>query len=95
MCFAGPVPAATAAGERAAASKSETATPGKSIRRGARHWKGDAHRNSNRVASSSESRKALQKDTVGAGDAAVRTTASVANANALMTATMLPPTAPK
>ena len=91
VCFAGPVPAATAASERAAASKSETATPGKSIRRGARHWKRYAHRKYTRVASSSESRKASEKDTVGAGDGGpARMTASVANANALMTATDAP-----
>lgn len=87
VCFAGPVPAATAAGESAAASKSETATPGKSMRRGARHWKRYAHRKYSRVARSSESRKVSEKDAAGADDAGVaKITASVANANALMTA---------
>ena len=87
-CFAGPVPAGAAAGESASASKSETATSGKSIRHGARHWKRYSHRKYPRVAQPNESRKASEKNVAEAGDARPATIpASVANANALMTAT--------
>ena len=86
--FVGAAPAGAAAGAGAAASKPETATSAKSIRHGARHWKRYAHRKYSRAAKSNESRKAPEKDVAEAGDGSpARIPASVANANARMTAT--------
>lgn len=88
VCFAGPLPARAAASDSAAASKSETATPGTSVRHSARHWKRYAHRKYTRTAAnSSESSKAAEK-VADAGDSSpAAIPASVANANAQMTYT--------
>jgi hypothetical protein len=69
-------------------SKSETATSGKSVRHSARHWKRTAHRKYSRTAAkSTESDKAPEK-VADPGDSSPATIpASVANANAQMTAT--------
>jgi hypothetical protein len=87
VCFAGPLPARAAGGDSAAASKSETAAPAKSIRHSARHWKRIAHRKYTRVAAkSAEGSKASDKDVADAADGSPATIpASVANANAWMT----------
>jgi hypothetical protein len=88
VCFAGPVPARAAGGDSAAASKSETATSGKSVRHSTRHWKRTAHRKYTRTAAkSTDSDKASEK-VADAGDSSPATIpASVANANAQMTST--------
>lgn len=87
VCFASPLPAGAAGSDSAAASKSGSATPGKSIRHGARHWKRYAHRNYSRVAKSSEISKASEKDADTADSSPATIPASVANANAQMTST--------
>jgi hypothetical protein len=88
VCFAGPLPARAASGDSATASKSETATSGKSVGQSARHWKRYAHRKYARTAAkSSESSKASEKDVADAGDSPAVIPASVANANAQMTST--------
>jgi hypothetical protein len=87
VCFAGPLPARAASEDGAAASKSESATPAKSVRHGTRHWKRYAHRKYSRTASKSdETRKAAEKDVADAsGDTTPKIPAAVANANAQMT----------
>jgi hypothetical protein len=81
VCIAGPLPA-SAAGSNPAASTSDSATAGKSVRQGSRHGKRYAHRKSDRTADKSDSKK-------DGGDAgtvtAVGIPASVANANAELT----------
>jgi len=86
VCFAGPLPATAAGGDSAAAaSKSDSATPGKTVRHGVRHLKRYAHRkNSRPAATSAESSKAAEK-VADADTTAIP--ASVANANAQMTPT--------
>lgn len=85
VCFAGPLPAGAAGSDSAAASKSASATSAKSIRHGARHWKRYAHRkNSRTAAKATDIAKTSEKD-VADGNAAT-IPASVANANAQMTA---------
>jgi hypothetical protein len=86
VCFAGPLPAQAAGGDSTAASKSETATSGKSVRHSTRHWKRYAHRKYTRTAAkSTESGKASENDAADSSPATIP--ASVANANALMTST--------
>jgi hypothetical protein len=87
VCFAGPLPARAAGDDGAAASKSESATPGKSDRHGTRHWKRYTHRKYSRTASKSdETRKAVEKEVADAsGDTTPKIPAAVANANAQMT----------
>jgi hypothetical protein len=89
VCFAGPLRAQAAGGDSAAASKSETAAPDKSVRHSARHWKRYAHRKYTRTAAkSAESSKAAEQDVADAGNGGPATIpASVANANAQMTYT--------
>jgi hypothetical protein len=89
VCFAGPLPARAASGDSATASKSETATSGKSVRQSARHWKRYAHRKYTRTAAKSgESGKAAENDVADAADSSpAAIPASVANANAWMTST--------
>lgn len=85
VCLAGQSPS-TAAGANSApaASKSETATSGNSVRQSSRYWKRYAHRKSARVSSksseSSEAKKAVESNAV----ASSAIPASVANANAQM-----------
>jgi hypothetical protein len=88
VCFAGPLPARAAGDDSAAASKSESATSGKSVRHSVRHWKRYAHRKYTRTAAkSTESSKASEK-VADAGDSSPGAIpASVANANAQMTST--------
>ncbi len=85
VCFAGPLPAGAASSDSAAASKSDSATSAKSIRHGARHWKRYAHRKYSRTAKSSDSKKPSEVADAADSSAGV-IPASVANANALMTA---------
>jgi hypothetical protein len=85
VCFAGPLPAGAASGDSASASKSDSATPARSIRHGARHWKRYAHRKYSRTAKSSDSKPAAE--VADADSSAGAIPASVANANAQMTST--------
>jgi hypothetical protein len=88
VCFAGPLPARAASGDSAAASKSESATPAKSVRHSARHWKRTAHRKYSRTATkSTESSKASEKVADADDRSPAAIPASVANANAQMTST--------
>jgi hypothetical protein len=89
VCFAGPLPAQAASGDSTAASKSDAATSGNSVRHSTRHWKRYAHRKYSRTgAKSTDSSKASEKQVADAGDSnSAAIPASVANANALMTAT--------
>jgi hypothetical protein len=85
VCFAGALPATAAGADSTAASKSEAATSGKSVRHATRHWKRYTHRKATRVASkSSESRKAAEKDLADASNSPPEIPATVANANAQM-----------
>lgn len=83
VCFAGPSPVVAASSDSAAAaSKSDSATSGKSVRHSARYWKRYAQRRSGKLASkSTETRKTADKAEV-AGNSAPAIPASVANANA-------------
>lgn len=82
--FAAPLPA-MAAGADSAVSKSDSATSGKSIRHGSRHWKRYAHRRYSRVAAKpAESSKAAEKNVADTSDSPAAIPASVANANAQM-----------
>lgn len=83
VCFAGPLPAGAASSDSAGASKSDSATAAKPVRH-ARHWKRVAHRKYSRTAKSSESKKA--PEVADADSSAAEIPASVANANAQMTA---------
>ena len=93
VCFAGPLPATAAGSDSAAASKSDSATSGKSVRHSARHWKRHAHRkySQDRAKSDRDQRQGRRK-----GRRRRRRQhlpaipASVANANAQMTATDAP-----
>jgi len=88
VCFAGPSPVVAASSDDAAAtSKSESATPGKSVKENVRHSKRYTHRRSSKVASSStDSKKSAEKDVADAsGNSAPAIPASVANANAQLT----------
>ena len=92
--FAGPLPATAADGDNAVASKSESASAGKSVRQGSRSLKQRyAHRKSTRAAAKSdESRKADEKQVADAsGIASAAIPPSIANANAQMTAAEAPP----
>jgi len=82
VCFAG-VSWTTAATE-AASSKSETVTATKSVKQGTRSWKRYAHRRHSRTAlTSSENKKAAEKDVADAGgDVPAAIPPVVANANA-------------
>ena len=63
VCFAGPSPATAAGSDSAAAtSKSESATSGKSVRQGARHWKRYAHASQRKVASKSADSKKVRRE---------------------------------
>jgi hypothetical protein len=88
ICFAGPMPAGAAGSDGAAASKSDSAVSGKSIRHGARHWKRTAHRKYSRTAAKSTASDKASEKVADPGDSSPATIpASVANANAQMTPT--------
>ena len=96
VCFAGPSPVVAASSDSAAAaSKSDSATSGKSVRHSARYWKRYAQRRSGKVASkSTETRKSAEKDgTDVAGKSAPAIPASVANANAQLASADAPDSA--
>ena len=81
VCFAGPSPVTAASSDRAAAtSKSDSATSGKSVRQGARHWKRYSRRSGKVASKPAETKKAAEKDA--STDSALTIPASVANANA-------------
>jgi hypothetical protein len=93
VCFAGPSPVVAASSDSAAAaSKSDSATPGKSVRHSARYWKRYAQRRSGKVASkSTETSKSADKDGADvAGNSATAIPASVANANAQLASAEAP-----
>ncbi|MET3844902.1 hypothetical protein [Bradyrhizobium sp. OAE829] len=82
VCFAGPSPATAASTDRAAAtSKSESATPGKSVRQSTRHWKRYTRRSGKVAAKPAETRKAVEVADASTGGA-LTIPASIANANA-------------
>jgi len=81
VCFAGPSPVTAASSDRAAAtSKSDSATSGKSVRQGTRHWKRYSRRSGKVASKPAETKKAAEKDV--STDSALTIPASVANANA-------------
>ena len=81
VCFAGPSPVTAASSDRAAAtSKPDSATSGKSVRQGARHWKRYSRRSGKVASKPAETKKAAEKDA--STDSALTIPASVANANA-------------
>ena len=98
MGFAGALPATAADGENAVASKSESATAGKSVRHGSRSLKKRyAHRKSTRAAAKSDESK--KTDEMQVADASGNSSAAIppriANANAQMTAADAPPDSAK
>jgi len=84
VCFAGPTPVTAASTDRAAAtSKSDSATSGKSVRQGMRHWKRYSRRSGKVASKPAETKKAAEKDIADAStDSALTIPAWVANANA-------------
>jgi hypothetical protein len=82
--FAGPLPAmAAGADSTTAASKSDSATTGKSTKQSSRHSKRDENRKPDKAASkSSDSNKAADGDAAAAGGTPSAIPPSVANANA-------------
>ncbi|MBR1146416.1 hypothetical protein JQ567_24300 [Bradyrhizobium sp. AUGA SZCCT0431] len=87
VCFAGPATAAST--DRAAAtSKSESATPGKSVGQSTRHWKRYTRRSGKVASKPAETRKAVEKEVADASTGGALTIpASVANANAQLAST--------
>jgi hypothetical protein len=92
VCFAGPSPATAAGTDRAAAtSKSDSATPKKYVRQGARHAKRYARRSGKVASKPAETRKAAEKDVADAStDSTLTIPASVANANAQLASAEAP-----
>jgi predicted nicotinamide N-methyase len=84
VCLAGPTPVSAASTDRATAtSKSDSATSGKSIQQGVRHWKRYARRSGKVASKPAETKKAAEKDVADAStDSALTIPAWVANANA-------------
>jgi hypothetical protein len=95
--FAGPSPAMAAGEDSAAVSKSESATPAKSVRHGSRYLKKHhADGKSTHAASKSdESKKAEEKQVADASGTPAAMPAWLANANAQMTAADAPPDSAK
>src|SRR4029079_7018784 len=63
LCFAGPSPVVAASSDSAAtASKSESATPGKSAKQSVRHWKRYARKSGKVASKSADSKKSAEKD---------------------------------
>jgi len=92
VCFAGPSPATAASTDRAAAtSKSDSATSGKSVRQGTRHWKRYSRRSGKVASKPAETKKAAEKDVADASsDGTLTIPASVANANAQLASAEIP-----
>ena len=87
VCFAGPSPATAASTDRAAAtSKPESATSGKSVRQGVRHWKRYTRRSGKFASNPAETKKAADAST----DGTLTIPASVANANAQLASAEVP-----
>lgn len=83
VCFAGPAPATAATTDRTAAtSKSESATPAKSVRQSTRHWKRYTRRSGKVASKPAETRKAEKEVADASTGGALAIPASVANANA-------------
>jgi len=98
MGFAGALPATAADGENAVASKSESASAGKSVRHGSRSLKKRyAHRKSTRAAAKSDESKKTDEMQVAdaSGSASAAIPPRIANANAQMTAADAPPDSAK
>jgi hypothetical protein len=98
MGFAGALPATAADGENAVASKSESASAGKSVRHGSRSLKKRyAHRKSIRAAAKSDESKKTDEMQVAdaSGSASAAIPPRIANANAQMTAADAPPDSAK
>jgi hypothetical protein len=86
-CFASPSHVTAASSDSSgASSKSDDATPDKSVRQSSRHWKRHAHHRYARAASkSTEAKNASEKDVADAGTVSPPAIPpSVANANALL-----------
>jgi hypothetical protein len=82
VCVAGLAPATAANSDRAAtASKSDSATSGKSVRQSARQWKRYSRRSGKIASKPAETKKAAEKD-IASSDSTLAIPASVANANA-------------
>lgn len=82
VCLAAPLPAMAAGSDTVTASKSDSATTGKSTRQSSRHWKRTAQRKSSKAAATpADTKKAADAD--GITPSAIP--ASVANANAELT----------
>ena len=82
-CFAGPSPATAAGTDRAAAtSKSDSATSGKSVRQGARHWKRYTRRSGKFASQPAETGKTADNVFDASTDSTRTIPAWVANANA-------------
>jgi hypothetical protein len=92
VCFAGPSPVTAASTDRAAAtSKSDSATSGKSVRQGSRHWKRYSRRSGKVASKPAETKKAAEKDVADASaDSTLTLPASVANANAQLASAEAP-----
>jgi len=89
VCFAGQTPATAAGTDRAAASsKSESATSGKSVRQGVRHWKRYTRRSGKFASKPAETKKAAIADA--STDGTLTIPASVANANAQLASAEVP-----
>ena len=87
VCFASPSHVTAASSDSSGvSSKSDDATPDKSVRQSSRHWKRHAHHRYARVASkSTEAKNASEKDVADAGTVSPPAIPpSVANANALL-----------
>ena len=84
VCFAGLSSATAASTDRAAtASKSDSATSGKSVRQGTRHWKRYSRRSGKLASKPAETKKTAEQDAANASnDGTITIPASVANANA-------------
>lgn len=92
VCFAGPSPVTAASTDRAAAtSKPDSATSGKSVRQGSRHWKRYSRRSGKVASKPAETKKAAEKDVADASaDSTLTIPASVANANAQLASAEAP-----
>jgi len=90
-CFAGPSPATAAGTDRAAAtSKSDSATSGKSVRQGARHWKRYTRRSGKFASQPAETGKTADNVFDASTDSTRTIPAWVANANAQLVSTDTP-----
>jgi len=92
VCFAGLSSATAASTDRAAAaSKSDSATSGKSARQGTRHWKRYSRRSGKVASKPAETKKTAEQDAANASnDGTITIPASVANANAQLASAEVP-----